>query len=306
MALSSKAPSKSPRGLGRPSLQRTWMPRFPRSLRSALGVTGLVVVIIWVVVAIAAPLLAPYDPLAPAFTKLQSPSGSHPFGTDVNGRDMLSRVIYGARVSLPIAAVVVVASVCFGGAVGAIAGFFGRSIDEVLMRITDLFFSFPPIILAMVITATLGPGLLNAAIALSIVSWPNYARVSRSLVLGAKHNEYVVAGRLMGISSLRSLWRDVAPNVASPVFILATLEFGNAILLLAGLSFLGLGAVPPTANWGGMVSDGVAHFSEWWISLFPGLAILTIVAAVNMIGDALRDSLDPYTSRAMEGGRAGE
>lgn len=306
MVQSKQVPLKEQRGFGRPSLTRRWVPKIPSTLRSFLGVTGLIVVVVWVVVAIIAPLIAPYDPLTPDFARLRAPSGAHWFGTDISGRDVLSRVIYGSRVSLPIAGVVVVASVCFGGIVGAVAGFFGRVVDEVLMRITDLFFSFPPIILAMVITATLGPGLLNAALALSVVSWPNYARVARSLVLGAKQNDYVIAGRLMGASSMTSLRRDVVPNVAAPVLVLATLEFGNAILLLSGLSFLGLGAVPPTASWGGMVSDGVAQFSSWWISLFPGLAILTIVAGVNLIGDALRDSLDPHTSQAMEGGRAGD
>jgi peptide/nickel transport system permease protein len=190
--------------------------------------------------------------------------------------------------------------------VGAVAGFFGRVVDEAMMRVTDLFFSFPPIILAMVITASLGPGLLNAALALSVVSWPNYARVSRSLVLSAKQEDYVVAGRLMGAGSVMSLWRDVTPNVISPILVLACLEFGNAILLLSGLSFLGLGAIPPTPDWGGMVSAGVSQFSDWWIALFPGLAILTIVAGVNLIGDSLRDSLDPHTSQAMEGGRGAD
>jgi peptide/nickel transport system permease protein len=169
------------------------------------------------------------------------------------------------------------------------------------MRIADLVFAFPTIILAMVIAASLGPSLTNAVIAMLIVSWPAYARVTRSLVVVASRSEYVVAGRLLGNSPFTSLGKDILPNIIAPVVVLGTLDVGTAILLLAGLSFLGLGAVPPTPDWGAMVSDGVQNFSSWWISVFPGLAILTVVLAFNFLGDALRDTLDPRTADAVKG-----
>jgi peptide/nickel transport system permease protein len=188
-----------------------------------------------------------------------------------------------------------------GSILGAVAGYFGRGVDEVIMRISDLVFAFPTIILAMIVAASLGPSLTNAVIALLIVSWPSYARVMRSMVLGERAREYVIAGRLLGATAFRSLGRDVLPNVAAPVLVLATLDFGNAILLLSGLSFLGLGATPPTPEWGSMVADGVQNFSAWWLAAFPGLAIFTVVMAFNFLGDAMRDALDPRSAGKVQG-----
>lgn len=273
----------------------------PPAFRTPLAVTGGAIVLFWVIVMLFAPMIAPADPLAQAFDRLQPPSADHLFGTDQVGRDVLSRVIYGSRISLPLALGLVATAMVVGGLLGAIAGYFGKAIDEVIMRLADLVFAFPTIILAMVITAALGPNLTNAVIAMLIVSWPAYARVTRSLVVSARQQEYVVAGRLLGAGAFTSLRRDVLPNVLSPVFVLAMLDVGTAILLLAGLSFLGLGAVPPAPDWGAMVAGGVEQFSSWWIAAFPGLAIFTVVMAFNFIGDSLRDSLDPHTQDAVQG-----
>lgn len=275
--------------------------RVSKQLRTPLAIAGGVIVVFWLLVAVLAPWIRPFDPLAQDFERLQAPSAEHWFGTDQVGRDVLSRVISGAQVSIPLALMLVVFAMLIGSLLGAIAGYFGRALDETIMRIADLVFAFPTIILAMVIAAALGPSLTNAVIAMLIVSWPAYARVTRSLVIGARNAEYVIAGRLLGNGPFTSLGKDILPNVVSPVVVLATLDVGTAILLLSGLSFLGLGAVPPTPDWGAMVSDSVQNFSSWWIAVFPGLAILTVVLAFNFLGDALRDALDPRSQEAVQG-----
>lgn len=276
----------------------------PRSLRSLgrnfrqpIAMLGLVLAITWIAVAIFAPLLAPYDPLAQSFVLFQHPSSAHLFGTDELGRDVLSRVIYGARLSLPLAVLLVALSVLVGTLLGLVAGYFGGWIDGIIMRFTDLVFAFPAIILAMVVTAALGPSIRNAVLALVIVNWPNYARVVRGLVLSTADAEYVQASRLLGVSAPTALFRVVLPNVIGPVIVLATLDLGNAILLLAALSYLGLGAQPPTAEWGQMISSGTQYFQDWWLSTFPGLAIFTAVLAFNFLGDNFRDMFDPRTAR---------
>ncbi|MYM18600.1 ABC transporter permease subunit [Brevibacterium sp. 5221] len=276
-----------------------WRLRVPTALRTPLGIVGGAIIAVWVLIALFAPILCPADPLAQAFPRLQPPGPGNLLGTDELGRDVLSRVLSAARTTLPVAVLVVLASMLAGSILGAVAGYFGKFVDEVIMRLADLVFAFPTIILAMVIAAALGPGLKNAVVAILLVSWPSYARVARSLVMSARSSEYVVAGRLLGFSAPRSLAVDIAPNVASPLLVLGTLSVGEAILTMAGLSFLSLGAVPPTPDWGAMVSEGVANFSAWWIALFPGLAILTVVMAFNFIGDSLRDALDPRTARTV-------
>jgi peptide/nickel transport system permease protein len=270
--------------------------------RQPLAITGVVIAVIWIVVAIFAPLIAPHDALAQNAAPAQSPSWSHLFGTDELGRDVFSRVIFGSRVSLPIALVLVGCAMVIGSTVGAIAGYLRGPVDGVLMRLTDLVFAFPPIILAMVVAAVLGRGLLNAALAIVVVAWPSYARVSRGLVLSVGESEYVQSARLLGASSRKALFRDILPNVAGPIFVLATLDLANAILLLSGLSFLGLGAQPPKAEWGAMVAEGTQYFQWWWIGTFPGLAIFTVVLAFNFLGDSLRDLFDPRTARRVEEG----
>ena len=275
--------------------------RLPTAWRRPLAVVGVVVLACWLVIALFAPLLTSHDPLAQSALRLAAPSAAHWFGTDELGRDVFARTLYGSQVSLPLALVLVLSSMVIGAVLGAIAGYIGGVLDELIMRFADLVFAFPTIILAMIVAASLGPGLTNAVIALLFVSWPNYARVMRALVLGARGQEYVIAGRLLGAGPFTSLRRDVLPNVAAPVLVLATLDFGNQILLLSGLSFLGLGAPPPTAEWGSMVSAGVQQFSSWWLAAFPGLAIFSVVVAFNFVGDALRDALDPRTAGAVQG-----
>ena len=264
--------------------------------RQPLALTGSVIALGWLVVAIFAPLIAPYDPLEQTFPASQGPTGAHLFGTDELGRDVLSRVIFGSRVSIPIALLLVTLAALIGGLVGGLAGYFRGIVDGVSMRTVDLVFAFPPIILAMVVAAVLGRGLRNAALAIVVVAWPSYARVVRGLVLSVGDLEYVQSARLLGSSARRTLFRDVLPNVAGPVLVLATLDLANAILLLSGLSFLGLGAQPPQPEWGSMVADGAQYFQWWWIGTFPGLAIFTAVLAFNFLGDSLRDLFDPQTA----------
>ena len=264
--------------------------------RQPLAVTGGLIAVAWIVVAIFAPYIAPHDPLAQIYPPAQSPSGAHLFGTDELGRDVLSRVIYGSRISVPIALLLVTLAALIGGVIGGIAGYFRGLVDGAAMRLVDLVFAFPPIILAMVVAAVLGRGLANAALAIVVVAWPSYARVVRGLVLSVGDTEYVESARLLGSSARRTLFRDVLPNVAGPVLVLATLDLANAILLLSGLSFLGLGAQPPDPEWGSMVAEGAQYFQWWWIGTFPGLAIFTAVLAFNFLGDSLRDLFDPRTS----------
>jgi peptide/nickel transport system permease protein len=263
--------------------------------RQPLAIAGAVIAFGWIVVAIFAPWIAPYDPLAQIYPPAEGPSGAHLFGTDELGRDVLSRVLYGSRVSVPIALLLVALSAVIGGVIGGLAGYFRGIVDGVSMRLVDLVFAFPPIILAMVVAAVLGRSLQNAALAIVIVAWPPYARIARGLVMSVGDTEYVQSARLLGASARRALVRDVLPNVAGPVLVLMTLDLATAILLLSGLSFLGLGAQPPQAEWGSMVADGTQYFQWWWMGTFPGLAIFTLVLAFNFLGDSLRDVFDPST-----------
>ncbi|MCE4025937.1 MULTISPECIES: ABC transporter permease [unclassified Microbacterium] len=280
-----------------PKRRRPWL---PRAWRTPLAVVGTVIALMWIVIAILAPWIAPHDPLAQDLPRLAAPSGEAIMGTDVNGRDVFSRLLLGAQATIPLALMLVVCAMIVGTTVGAVAGYLGGWFDEVLMRITDMVMAFPTVILAMVIAASLGPSIMNAVIAGIIVAWPPYARITRSLVLGLRTQNYVIAGRLLGSSPLRSLLRDVLPNIAGPVLVLASLDIGTAILLLSGLSFLGLGAQPPTPEWGTMIAAAMQNTSAWWLGLFPGLAILSIVMAFNFIGDSLRDALDPLAARERE------
>lgn len=266
--------------------------------RNQLVTIGIIIIVFWIFITLAAHFIAPFEPLQQNLVdRLHAPNSTYLFGTDQLGRDVLSRMMYGGRISLPAAIVVVIVAGIVGTLVGSIAGFVGGTIEEIFMRTTDVFMAFPTIILAMAIAAALGPSIGNAVIALSIVWWPNYARVVRGLVLSIKENEYVTASRAIGATEPRVLRRVVLPNAIAPVLVLATLDLGNAILVFAGLSFLGLGPEPSTPEWGRMVADGLAFFDQWWISAFPGLAIFTIVMAFNFVGDGLRDALDPRLRR---------
>ncbi|HLZ25705.1 MAG TPA: ABC transporter permease [Chloroflexota bacterium] len=283
---------------GRPTSRRAAVVKFCR--RNPLVLGGALVVLAWVAVSVAAPVIAPYGPLTQKVVdRLQAPGAAHPFGTDALGRDILSRVLYGGRISLPVGFLVVSVSLVIGGLIGAIAGFGPGWADGLLMRFTDMVMAFPIIILAMTIAAALGPGLEHTMIALVAVSWPRYARVMRGLVLSVKENEYVHASRALGATEPHILTRVVLPNCLAPAVVMATLDLGNAILTFSGLSFLGLGSPPPAPEWGAMVAAGTQSFDQWWVGAFPGLAILTLVMAFNFIGDGVRDALDPRLRRAV-------
>jgi peptide/nickel transport system permease protein len=258
-----------------------------------MAMAAMVVAIGWGLVAVFGPIIASYGPLDQTSAILAAPGSAHLFGTDEVGRDVFSRVVWGSRLSIPYPILTVALSSPIGGMLGVIAGYFGGWVDEVIMRAADLFFAFPQIVLAMAIAAVLGPSLRNSVIAIVAVTWPNYTRVVRSLVVSAMRSDFVLASRLLGPSSARAMFVDVLPNIASPVLVFSTIGIGQAMLTLAGLSFLGLGSQPPTAEWGLMISDATQYYNSWWLALFPGLAIVSVVFAVNLLGDRLRDLLDP-------------
>jgi peptide/nickel transport system permease protein len=258
---------------------------------------GLSVLLIfgWIIVALTVPLWAPYSPLASVGQGLAAPSAQHLLGTDALGRDVLVRTLYGARQSLPLAVEVIVFGVGIGCLLGAIAGFFGGWTDSVIMRGVDITLAFPGILLAMVVTAALGPGLNHIAIALIVVWWPLYTRLLRAQVLTVQAQDHVLAARAAGAGRVRLLGVHILPLSWTPVLVNATMDFGLVILAGAGLSFIGLGPVPPTPEWGLMINDGAVHFYQWWIALGPGLAIFSLVMAFNFLGDGIRDVLDVKT-----------
>lgn len=263
-------------------------------LRNPMALAGLAVIVLWSAAAILAPAIAPYDPLGQNIPeRLQPPSAKHLCGTDELGRDIFSRILYGARISLPMGLIVVVFAMFLGGTVGALAGFIGGRFDDVVMRLADITLAFPSIVLALAIAAALGPSLKNLLIAMMAVWWPEYARLMRGQVLSVKKNDYIEACRAIGVPTRRTLLRHVVPNAATPLLVKASLDAGSAILTVAALSFIGLGAVPPTPEWGAMISMGRTKFYQWWMMTFPGLAILTVVLGFNFLGDGLRDALDP-------------
>ena len=266
--------------------------------RYLLAVLGAAVVVLWALAALLAPWITPYAPdTVHVAGRLAAPSAAHWLGTDELGRDVLTRVIYGARTSLTVGFTVVLIGGAIGTLIGAVAAYARGPTEEILMRATDLMFCFPPIILAMAIAAALGIGTRNTVIAMLIVWWPKFARLARSLVLGQRSLEYVAAARTIGFSPTHILFRQIVPNALGPLVVLMTLDLGNAILVFAGLSFLGLGVVPPTPEWGSMVSEGRELVSQWWVATFPGVAILTVVIGFNFVGDGLRDWLDPHARR---------
>jgi peptide/nickel transport system permease protein len=257
-------------------------------------VIGLAVIAFWVIGTLIAPVVVPYQPLQQNINdSLQAPNAAHIWGADKLGRDIFTRVLYGTRISLPAGLIAVLISLIIGTTVGALAGYLGGLWDELLMRLTDIVFAFPTIILAMAIAAALGPSVNNAIITIAVVSWPTYARVTRGLVLTVKYNEYVEAARAVGAKDSYILLRTILPNCIAPLIVVATLDLGNAILIFAGLSFLGLGPAPETPEWGRMIADGIDFADQWWVSAFPGLAIFSVVMALNFVGDGLRDLLDP-------------
>jgi peptide/nickel transport system permease protein len=263
-------------------------------LRNPLVIIGIIILAGWLIVGLFVDQLAPANPLAQNVNvRLTPPGAAYLFGTDELGRDIFSRVLHGTRLTAPAGIAVVLFGSTVGLLVGAIAGYAGGLWDEIFMRIAELFMAFPTIILALAITAALGPDIRNAILALVIVWWPSYARLIRSMVLEIKNREFVDGTRSIGATPFYLLFRTVLPNCIAPAIILATLDIGSAILTFAGLSFLGLGPDPTSPEWGRMVSIGIDFYDQWWMWLFPGLAIASLVMAFNFIGDGLRDILDP-------------
>ena len=266
--------------------------------RYGLAAVGVAIIAAWILLALLAPWLAPYRPdLVDVTQRLLPPSSAHWLGTDTLGRDVLSRLLYGARVSLFVSILVVLLGAAFGILVGGIAAYAGGWVEHALMRFTDLVLCFPPIILAMAIAAAMGIGTVNTMIAMLVVWWPKFARLARGLVLVQRHQEYVEAAHVIGYGPGRVLLKHIMPNAIGPLIVLGTLDVGHAILVFAGLSFLGLGVVPPTAEWGAMVSEGRELVDQWWCATFAGLAIFTVVMGFNFLGDGVRDWLDPRARR---------
>ena len=270
------------------------------------AVVGMWVFLALVLVAIFAPLIAPHDPTQQYRDALLVPpvwqeGGRAGFwlGTDAVGRDMLSRLIYGAQFSLFIGIVVVSIALVGGIIVGLLAGFFGGWVDTVIMRVMDVILAFPSLLLALVLVAILGPGLTNAMIAIAIVYQPHFARLTRAAVMGEKAREYVTAARVAGARNLRLMFRTILPNCLAPLIVQATLSFSSAVLDSAALGFLGMGAQPPASEWGTMLAEAREFILRaWWVVTFPGLAILASVLAINLMGDGLRDALDPKLKRS--------
>jgi peptide/nickel transport system permease protein len=225
----------------------------------------------------------------------KAPSWEHPFGTDYYNRDIMSRVFFGTRIALFVAVVVVALSMIIGVPLGAFAGYYGGLIDEVIMRITDIFLAFPALLLAMVLSVTLGPNLMNAMFAIAIAWWPWYTRIMRNMVLSLRERAYVMAAKAAGIKNLSIITKFILPNSLAPIIVQATLDMGTVILAEAALAFLGLGAKPPTPDWGLMISQEATYITQgiWWPSVFPGIFIFLTVISFNLIGDALREFLDP-------------
>lgn len=270
-----------------------------RRLRQNPGaLVGLVLVLVMAVLAVLAPIIAPEPENAQNWVnRLKAPSAQHPFGTDDFGRSVLSRVLYGGRVSLLSGLFPVLIGLSVGTVLGLLAGYIGGRMDSLLMRLMDILLAFPSIFLALAIVGIFGPSLFNAVLAIGVVSVPTYARLTRAEVLKLKNTEFVESALALGASRGRIIFRHLLPNALSPLIVQATLGMGGAILATAGLSFLGLGVQPPTSDWGEMLASGRRYLPEaWWLAVFPGLFIAISILGINLLGDGLRDALDPRTS----------
>lgn len=272
-----------------------WALMVRRFKKNKRALVGFWMVVIFVVLAVFARGIAPFDPIEQNMNViLHPPSASHLFGTDEFGRDILSRIMYGAQISLMIGIVGVLISVVLGVGLGTVSGYFGGKTDMFIMRIMDIFMAFPSFLLALAIVSVLGPGMVNVMIAIGIFSVPTFARISRSSVISVKNKEYIEAAKSMGASHARVIFKHVIPNSVAPIIVLSTMRIATAILTASGLSFLGMGAQPPTPEWGAMLSTGREYLrSAPHVSTIPGLAIMFMVLAFNMLGDGLRDALDP-------------
>jgi peptide/nickel transport system permease protein len=303
--MSSPTPANTSSSLGAAAAQRSRGRMLRRNLRrflvkNRLNLIGVIIVAIFLFLSFFGTLLAPHDPFKQDITgsKLLGPSWDHLMGTDELGRDVLSRIMAGTKYSLQVAVVVLGFSVIFGRIVGAISGFFGGFVDELLMRFTDLFLAFPALVLAIAIASTLGESLTNTMIALATVFWPWYARLVRGQVLAVRQRDFVDAGRSIGMSNARLMFRHILPNCVSVIIIQMTLDVGYAVLTTSSLSFIGLGAQPPDPEWGTMMSTARNYFRDaWWYTTFPGIALTLTVFAFNVLGDGLQDLLDPRSSK---------
>ncbi|WP_092484167.1 ABC transporter permease [Desulfoscipio geothermicus] len=267
--------------------------------KNPMTLVGILLVTALTVIAIFAPCIAPSDPVKiNILDRLEAPSVKHPFGTDEVGRDILTRVIYGARLSLGVGITAVVIAGLIGSSIGAVSGYWGGTVDQIIMRIMDIILSFPTLVLAMTLAATLGPNLINAMLAIAVVKIPVYVRLARSEALSVRERLYVKAAKTFGLPDWYIIIRHIIPNTITPVIIQTTLDLGDVILLVATLGFLGLGAQPPQPEWGTMISTGFKHMiDQWWYPTFPGLAIFLAVVGFNLLGDGLRDILDPKSAR---------
>ncbi len=290
-SVSIDAPIEIPRARRR----SVWWDALRRLRRSRSALVGAVILSLIVLAVLAAGLLSPYDPLAvDASIGFLPPGSRHPFGTDILGRDIGTRILYGGRLSLITGIISVSFALAIGVPIGLASGYYGGNTDRLLMRLVDLMLTFPGILLALVIIAVLGPSLLNAMIAVGISASPTYARVVRSTALSAKTEAYIEAARALGCSNLRVIIRHILPNTMAPLIVLGTLGVAGAIIAGAALSFLGLGAQPPQPEWGALLSEGRSYLRRaWWMTAFPGLAIMFTVLSINLLGDGLRDALDP-------------
>lgn len=270
--------------------------------RSPVTLIGLMIVAIFLFITAFGYIIAPYDPNAQNLDKrFQPPSYEYIFGTDELGRDIFSRVLCGARYSIQTGIVVLAVAVPFGAVLGATAGYLGGKYDEIIMRVTDVFLAFPGLILAMLISAALGPSLQNTMFALAVVWWPLYTRLVRGQALSVRESAYVEAAKSMGASHLNIILHHILPNCISPVIVSVTMDLGMVIIWASGLSFLGFGAQPPLPEWGRMITEGRIYiFKAWWLTAFPGIAILFVVLAFNLVGDGIRDILDPRLRRVVE------
>ena len=267
-------------------------------LRSRSGLIGLLLILLFVATALAAPLLGLPDPLRSDLrARMLAPTwtlGAHPLGTDQVGRDILSRIVYGSRITLSVAATAVLLGGVVGVFLGILAGYAGGAVDRVLMRLVDIQLAIPLMLLALLVVAVLGPSLTNLVIVLAVTSWIRYARIIRGQVLVLREREFILSARAIGTGTMRVMLRHILPNVATPALVVATLELARIIIMDAALSFLGLGVPPPAASWGRMLAEGRVYISSaWWIVTFPGLAIVLAVLSVNLFGDWLRDVFDP-------------
>ena len=262
--------------------------------RNPMAVAGLAIIVLLLLIAAFAPLIAPFDPIAQALDKrLLPPSSTNWFGTDALGRDIFSRIVYGTRITLVIVLLVVVTVGPFGLLIGAVSGYFGGWVDRLLMRITDVFLAFPRLVLALAFVAALGPGIVNAIIAIAITTWPPYARVARAETMVIRNQDYIEAMRLQGASRARIIWKHVVPMCMPSLIVRTTFDMAGIILTAAGLGFLGLGAQPPMPEWGAMISAGREQiFDQWWVATFPGVAICIVALGFNLLGDGLRDVMD--------------